>query len=136
MRVKCDAVTAAGNPCNNWAVGEFNGRNFCHLKGHRAYIESLPARKDEMEAETETPEPEVAEATEVLPEEPLVPTVEIDIYDLPLLPTLEELGEDYDFELVTPAREPWMDEPNAGLRYRARKKWLKEQAALAFEGEE
>jgi hypothetical protein len=140
MRVKCDAVTAAGNPCNNWAVGEANGRNYCHLKPHKAQIEAMAVRKDE--EEDEAPEPEAAKAAEALPE-PVVPVVEIDPDDIPeveleLEPEVEpELEAEPDPEPEPEPVEPppWMSEPNAALRYRAKKAWQKKEAALAAQEE-
>jgi hypothetical protein len=39
MSLRCDAKTAAGFPCQNWAVGDTGGRNYCHITSHRRQIE-------------------------------------------------------------------------------------------------
>ena len=116
MSLRCDAVTSSGNPCRNWSVGQVNGRNYCHLASHKAQIEQGAIEPD--------PDPEPAPAVVEEPEAPAEPEV-------PAEAEVETAVEVVSEPAPPQAHEPWMDEVNAGARWRAKKKWEKEQAALA-----
>lgn len=68
MPVLCDATAASGSPCKNRSVGDDGGRQYCCIASHKAQVEAMPPRADEVPEEQEVefvPAPtEMVEAAE------------------------------------------------------------------------